>query len=130
MSPSDGAVLIIVVSPQGIPLVRDETKPKPRYWKLPGGKVEPGETHMAAAHRELKEETGLVVEEGEIKMIDYISKPTHVLTVFHAELPTLREIASRGIEGEEVEIFSLDGVRRLSDLLPAHRKILESNKVI
>ena len=37
-------------------------KPKCR-WTLPGGKVERGESHAAAAERELQEETGLNVDQ-------------------------------------------------------------------
>lgn len=40
---------------------------RPRYddWSLPKGKLEPGETHQAAACREVVEETGVVCELGE-----------------------------------------------------------------
>jgi 8-oxo-dGTP diphosphatase len=35
--------------------------PRKGYWSLPGGKIEPGETAMAAAVREIHEETSLDV---------------------------------------------------------------------
>ncbi|GAB3090273.1 hypothetical protein GCM10027186_59750 [Micromonospora schwarzwaldensis] len=39
------------------------TRVDPYRWCLPGGNVDPGEDPLAAAHRELLEETGLKVEE-------------------------------------------------------------------
>jgi 8-oxo-dGTP diphosphatase len=52
-STPDGAVQFLVVH-------------RPRYddWSIPKGKLEPGESLEEAAHREIEEETGLLVELG------------------------------------------------------------------
>jgi ADP-ribose pyrophosphatase YjhB (NUDIX family) len=57
-------------------VVRDDTgrllvvqrgrAPGAGLWSLPGGRIEPGETPQQAAAREVREETGLVVEVGEV----------------------------------------------------------------
>lgn len=39
-------------------------------WEFPGGKVEPGEDPMAALHREIAEELGVVLELGEELVAD------------------------------------------------------------
>ncbi|GLW62290.1 NUDIX hydrolase [Actinomadura rubrobrunea] len=45
-------------------LVRRARPPSAGRWSLPGGRVEPGETDVAAVVRELREETGLRVAVG------------------------------------------------------------------
>jgi 8-oxo-dGTP diphosphatase len=45
-------------------LVRRAHDPEAGRWSLPGGKVEPGETTVAATAREVAEETGLAVTVG------------------------------------------------------------------
>ena len=47
-------------------LIRRGHPPGEGLWSLPGGRVETGESDAAAVARELREETGLSVEIGEL----------------------------------------------------------------
>ena len=44
-------------------------------WSLPGGRIEPGETDNEALVREMHEETGLVIEAGQL--IGTVLRPAH-----------------------------------------------------
>ncbi len=114
---SKGSVLIIVQSIEDdtITLVEDPSKPSPIYWKFPGGKVKfwRSETHAEAAQRELKEETGLKVSLEQVKMIDYESKPNHVLTIFGARITSFTEIAKIGETGEITHVCTLEKIQNL-----------------
>jgi len=55
----DAVRALIVDTEQRVLLVRFEF-PTATRWALPGGGLEPGESHLDALHRELEEEVGLV----------------------------------------------------------------------
>ena len=56
----------IIIDEDRVALVRRGHPPLQGKWSIPGGALEVGETMRAAAEREVLEETGLVVEVGEL----------------------------------------------------------------
>lgn len=106
---------------------RDDRAPvDPDRWGLVGGQVEPGESALAAAHRELREETGLVIDE--LLPIGSVTLPCDLhgeddVSCFTA--PTTASDADvRCGEGRQIVFVAPDQVRGL-DLTRSTRAFVE-----
>ena len=74
----------VIVSQGRVVVVRRGHEPLKGEWAIPGGVLEIGETLRAGAAREAMEETGLVVEAGEVlEVLDRIVRDAEGRIQFH-----------------------------------------------
>lgn len=51
-------------------------------WNLPGGKLEPGESFQRGAARELREETGVVADVGDLRQVMHLRRESGEVAFF------------------------------------------------
>lgn len=123
---SQHAAAVLIVSPEGIPLIRDPKKPVPRYWKLPGGRSEGSESPEECAVREIFQETGLTIDIDDLKILDQEERFNHTLSIFRVDVPSLKGLKKVGDEKEEIQVFrDMKEIGMMPDFFPNHKRIVQ-----
>ena len=112
------AAIAVVLRGERLLLVRRGNKPDAGRWGFPGGKIEAGETIMAAALRELGEETGVAAEAIEVlTAVDVIRRDGDGRLHHYVLIAVLcRWIRGEGVaadDAEEAAWFELGALRDL-----------------
>lgn len=112
--PADGAYL----------LVRRANPPDAGLWGFPGGRIEPGESLLEAAARELEEETGISAQGTEtLTVFDSIHHDAQGVLLFHYVIVAVRctgvnldiAIPHPGDDATEAGWFTLADIRALGE---------------
>jgi len=128
-----GATKVYVVSADGhVVLVRNKNSPHPRkeYWKLPGGSIDAtDEDVISAAIREVREETGILLERVELELVteQYTGEDgkfhpyLYIARISREKMNSRHEIGDENGYEMEVGIFHGRVIATMKDLLPKHR---------
>ena len=92
------AVGAVVFKEYRVLLVLRAKPPAENHWTIPGGSVELGETLQEAAEREIREETGLIIQAGEpVYTFDVIERDSKGEILFHY---VIVDLAADYVSGE------------------------------
>lgn len=125
----DYAAAVLIITPQGIPLVRDPKKPRPHYWKLPGGRSIGSETALQCAVREVEEELGIILKPAELELLSEEFKGNHHLVIFKTTLSELPVMRAQGDEQEEIAVFTPKQILEMKDFSPNHLRVIEGTLI-
>ncbi len=107
-------------------LVLRGNEPDRGTWSLPGGRVEPGETAEQAIVREMKEETGLVVEvERHLTRIERPHQSGGVYVIDDFAVTVIDGVLRAATDAQEARWFSTHEVTQVV-LTPGLLEVLDS----
>jgi 8-oxo-dGTP pyrophosphatase MutT (NUDIX family) len=119
---------VIIQSDEGQVLL--EKRSDCGLWGLPGGRIEPGESIVAAALREVKEETGLDIEITQLLGVysgphdRIVTYPDNVVQLIDVILlaSVISGVLTCSSESEALEFFRLNALPKEHEIVPPARE--------
>ena len=93
-------------------------------WEFPGGKIEAGETAVAALEREIGEEFGAAIQVGEA-LPPFVAEMPSMRIHFHCFLATLLTPIAHMTDHDAVQWVAVADCRQVSPLSPADQPIVD-----
>lgn len=117
----------IVLNEENKVLLLDHVLRPQSGWGIPGGFIDPYEQPLDAIKRELKEETGIELENIEMQWVRTIRK--HIEIIYLAHGKGLAEVRTREIHS--LDWFSIDEIPETMSEIQKRmvRKVFEDNKL-
>jgi 8-oxo-dGTP diphosphatase len=120
-------VACIIDKQDRVLLTRRCVEPFCGEWVMPGGKIDHGESILAALHREVKEEVGIEIQvEGLIDVYEHLGVGKlndHFVILYYRALPQTFDLQPNGIECTEAQWVDRNKLPRYN-LPPGTRHIL------
>lgn len=121
-NPLPVAVAVVPVHGGGLVAIRRAIPPV--GLALPGGYIELGERWQDAAARELREETGVVVDADAIRDVRVLSAPDGTLLVFGRTAPVARAALEGFAPSDEVSAVEVIEAPRDDVVFPLHGQVV------
>jgi ADP-ribose pyrophosphatase YjhB (NUDIX family) len=90
LNPAPVAVVLVPVD-DGVLVVRRDIPPQKGALALPGGFIDHGESWQSAASRELREETGIAIDERHVTLLRLVSAPDGASLLVFCRVPKLTQ---------------------------------------
>lgn len=102
---------------------------RPSYkkgWTIPGGQLEPGESPWQGCRREVREETGLVVDRGRLACVDFRPPDRGVRFLFDCGALPAEALEAIAVDGFEITGHRFVDLAEAEELLrgPVRRRVL------
>jgi len=111
---------VVLVEDGRILLIQRGREPGRGLWAVPGGKVRHGEPMKEAARREMREETGLEVEVGEVVWVgEFIEDGHHLVLIDFSGIRTGGELRP-GDDADDARWVAFDEISEYQLTLTMH----------